>query len=165
MGGHYTTGHTNHDCQDAEDRSSMQRAWTSFPSLAISAVTLAMLGASASPAAAKCAIARYRFAVHVVSAGDQQPVAGASVAMFANGDDVAFTDAPGTLRLTETLADGRFDAEYSMSTYSGMTLLGGHRCGARLCTVDILVSRSGHRARRLRLRGRTLTISAPGRQA
>jgi hypothetical protein len=125
---------------------------------AVAATVLALVGSTAAEGHAKCAPARYRFEVRVVSAADGRPVPGATVALFVNDHPDELPPWRGSPEDASTWLDGRFQADYAFGTYSGPDLFGGDRCNARVRTVEVVVSRPGFQARRVQVRGRALAL-------
>jgi hypothetical protein len=85
---------------------------------AVAGTVLALVGSTAAEGQAKCAPARYRFEVRVVSAADGRPVPGATVALFVNDHRDELPRWRGSPEDASTWLDGRLQADYAFDTAS-----------------------------------------------
>ena len=115
----------------------------------VAGVCAAALLALASPADAKCVLARYTVHASVVSGADKEPVTSARVSFFPNeGGQEQLQRDPGQ-RLATTDQVGRLTFEFLFDTFSGSGLW-GDRCNAKVRSLEVVVVHPEHRVRRLR---------------
>lgn len=115
----------------------------------VAGVCAAAFLALASPADAKCVLARYTVHASVFSGADKEPVTSARVSFFPNegGQEQVQRD-PGQ-RLATTDEVGGLTFEFLFDTYSGAGLW-GDRCNAKVRSLEVVVVHPEHRVRRLR---------------
>ena len=115
----------------------------------VAGVCAAALLALASPADAKCVLARYTVHASVVSGADKEPVTSARVSFFPNEGDQEQLRRDSGQRLATTDQVGRLTFEFLFDTYSGSGLW-GDRCKAKVRLLEVVVVHPEHRVRRLR---------------
>lgn len=116
--------------------------------LTTSGVSLAVLIQLPSFAEAKCPIERYRVEVEVHSSRSSEPIAGARLAVFANGAEAETPGSADTSGAT-TGPDGKVTHTVAFNTYSGPGILNADLCDAKLRELEILVTHPDYRSRRL----------------